>query len=41
LPPGKLSPPFFALAVESLGRAAEDVAMIDAETDVGGAMAAA
>jgi ribonucleotide monophosphatase NagD (HAD superfamily) len=42
LPPGKLSPLFFALAVDSLGSAAEDVAMIgdDAEADFGGAMAA-
>jgi HAD superfamily hydrolase (TIGR01458 family) len=39
---GKPSPLFFGLAVDSLGCAAEDVAMIgdDAEVDVGGAMAA-
>lgn len=39
---GKPSPLFFALAVNSLGCAAEAVAMIgdDAEADVGGAMAA-
>jgi HAD superfamily hydrolase (TIGR01458 family) len=39
---GKPSPLFFALAVDSLACAAEDVAMIgdDAEADVGGAMAA-
>ncbi len=39
---GKPSPSFFRLAVEGLGRSAEDVAMIgdDAEADVGGAMAA-
>lgn len=39
---GKPSPLFFALAVDSLGCAAADVAMIgdDAEADVGGAMAA-
>ena len=39
---GKPSPLFFALAVDSLGCAAESVAMIgdDAEADVGGAMAA-
>jgi HAD superfamily hydrolase (TIGR01458 family) len=39
---GKPSPLFFALAVDSLGCEADDVAMIgdDAEADVGGAMAA-
>lgn len=39
---GKPSPTFFALAVESLGCAPEDVVMIgdDAEADIGGAMAA-
>ncbi len=39
---GKPSPAFFRRAVESLGLAAEEVAMIgdDAEADVGGAMAA-
>jgi HAD superfamily hydrolase (TIGR01458 family) len=39
---GKPSPTFFALAVESMGCAPEDVVMIgdDAEADIGGAMAA-
>ena len=39
---GKPAPTYFKLAVEGLGCAAEDVAMIgdDAEADVGGAMAA-
>ncbi|WOJ90965.1 TIGR01458 family HAD-type hydrolase [Methylocapsa polymorpha] len=39
---GKPAPAFFELAVESLGRRAEDVVMIgdDAEADIGGAMAA-
>ncbi|PNG25175.1 TIGR01458 family HAD-type hydrolase [Methylocella silvestris] len=39
---GKPSPAFFKLAVESMGLDMEDVAMIgdDAESDVGGAMAA-
>ncbi len=39
---GKPAPAFFKLAVESMGLAAEDVAMVgdDAEADVGGAMAA-
>ena len=39
---GKPSPMFFALALQGLGCAAEDAAMIgdDAEADVGGAMAA-
>jgi HAD superfamily hydrolase (TIGR01458 family) len=39
---GKPSPTFFALAVESMGYAPEDVVMIgdDAEADIGGAMAA-
>ena len=39
---GKPAPAFFRLAIESMGVAAQDVAMIgdDAEADVGGAMAA-
>jgi ribonucleotide monophosphatase NagD (HAD superfamily) len=37
---GKPSPLFFALTVQNLVCAAENIAMIEAEADVGGAMTA-